>query len=264
VGPALYAVSEGRFIPSDLTVGPWSDQAQHGGPVAALLARTIESVPSDVPVQTVRLTIELMRPIPLTPLTTAASVLRPGKRVQLTEATLMADGAELAKARALRIRTTPVTGPEQAANPASPPLPDTSSDPDSEAGVSRTAFAAAVDLRFVKGSWDSVGPATVWSRLLVPVVEGEEPSALQRVAAVADFGNGISRVLDFNTHIFINPDLTVSLSRLPEGEWIGFDMVSRVSGHGYGQAESLIFDSQGPIGRSVQSLFVDRRTDAPI
>jgi hypothetical protein len=264
VGPALYTVSDGRFIPSDLTVGPWSDQAQHGGPVAALLARTIESVPSDVPVQTVRLTIELMRPIPLAPLTTAASVLRPGKRVQLTEATLTADGAELARARALRIRTTPVTVPEQVANPASPPLPDTSSDPDSEAGVRRTAFAAAVDLRFVKGSWDSVGPATVWSRLLVPVVEGEEPSPLQRVAAVADFGNGISRVLDFNTHIFINPDLTVSLSRLPEGEWIGFDMVSRVSGHGYGQAESLIFDSQGPIGRSIQSLFVDRRTDAPI
>jgi hypothetical protein len=264
VGPALYTVSKGRFIPSDLTGGPWSDQAQHGGPVAALLARSVESVPSDVPVQTVRLTIELMRPIPLAPLTTAATVLRPGKKVQLIEASLMANGAELARARALRIRSNPVAVPEQVANPPSPPLPDTSSDVETEAGVRRTAFAAAVDLRFVKGSWDSVGPATVWSRLLVPVVEDEEASPLQRVAAVADFGNGISRVLDFNTHIFINPDLTVSLSRLPEGEWIGFETVSRVSGHGYGHAESLIFDGLGPIGRSVQSLFVDRRADAPI
>ncbi len=264
MGPALYTVSEGRFIPSDLTVGPWSDQAQHGGPVAALLARTIESVPSDIPVQTVRLTIELMRPIPLAPLTTAATVMRPGKKVQLIEATLMADGAELARARALRIRSTPIAVPEQVANPASPPLPDTPADLDRAAGVRRTAFAAAVDLLFVKGSWDSIGPATVWSKLVVPVVDGEEPSPLQRVAAVADFGNGISRVLDFNTHIFINPDLTVSLSRLPDGEWIGFDTVSRVSDQGYGQAESLIFDGHGPMGRAVQSLFVDRRAGPPI
>ncbi len=155
--------------------------------------------------------------------------------------------------------------PEQVANPPSPPLPDASTEAqDSEAGVRRTAFAAAVDLRFVKGSWDSVGPATLWSRLVVPVVEGEEPSALQRVAAVADFGNGISRVLDFNTHIFINPDLTVSLSRLPQGEWVGLDTVSRVSEDGYGQAESLIFDGHGPIGRAVQSLFIDRRADVSI
>jgi Thioesterase-like superfamily len=262
VGRALYTVSEGHLIPGDLTVGPWSNQAQHGGPVAALLARTVESVPSDVPVQTVRLTIELMRPVPLTPLTSASTVLRPGKKVQLIEASLMANGTEVVRARALRIRSTHLTVPAQVANPASPPVPDTALDGlEREAGVRRTAFAEAVDLRFVRGSWDSVGPATVWSRLVVPVVEGEEPTPLQRVAAVADFGNGISRVVDFNTHIFINPDLTVSLSRLPDGEWIGFDMVSRVSDHGYGQAESLIFDAHGPIGRAVQSLFIDRRGD---
>ena len=53
--------------------------------------------------------------------------------------------------------------------------------------------------------------------------------------------------------MFINPDLTVALSRMPDGEWIGFDMVSRLSGDGFGQAESLIFDSGGPVGRAVQS-----------
>ncbi len=265
MGPALYTVAEDRFLPSELTVGPWSDQAQHGGPVAALLARAVEGVQSPVPVQTVRLTIELTRPVPLVPLTTVATVLRQGKKVQLIDASLLAGGDEVARARGLRIRSTPIPVPEQVANPASPPLPDASSDfDDTEAGVRRTAFAAAVDLRFVKGSWDSVGPATVWSRLVVPVVEGEEPSPLQSVAALADFGNGISRVLDFNTHFFINPDLTVSLSRLPQGQWVGLDMVSRVSGDGYGQAESLIFDGHDPMGRSVQSLFIDRRADAAI
>lgn len=31
-----------RFLPIALTAGPWSADAQHGGPVAALLARAIE------------------------------------------------------------------------------------------------------------------------------------------------------------------------------------------------------------------------------
>jgi hypothetical protein len=87
-----------------------------------------------------------------------------------------------------------------------------------EEGVRRTAFADAVDLRFVKGSWDELGPVTMWTRLKVPVVDEEEPSPMQRTAAAADFGNGVSRVVDFNTHVFINPDLTVALSRVPRGE----------------------------------------------
>jgi hypothetical protein len=91
------------------------------------------------------------------------------------------------------------------------------------------------------------------------VVAGEAPTALQRVAAAADFGNGVSRVLDFETHVFINPDLTVALARLPVGEWIGFDVVSRLSDDGFGQAESLIFDAGGPVGRAVQSLIVEPR-----
>jgi len=265
VGEALYTLEDGNFRPSDLTVGPWSDQAQHGGPVAALLARTVEAVPSEVPVQTVRLTIELIRPVPLVPMTTTATVARPGKKVQLIDASLTAGDQEVARARALRIRSSAIAVPEQVPNPASPPPPNASVDAEeSEAGVRRTAFAGAVDLRFLRGSWESVGPAKVWSRLVVPVVAGERSSPLQQVAALADFGNGISRVLDFSTHIFINPDLTVSLYRLPEGPWIGFDMVSRVSGQGYGQAESLIFDVHGPVGRSVQSLFIEKRADTSI
>lgn len=116
-----------------------------------------------------------------------------------------------------------------------------------------------MDLRFVKGGWDETGPVTMWTRLVVPVVEGRPPSPLQRTAAAADFGNGVSRVLDFTTHTFINPDLTVALAREPEGEWILFDVVSRISSEGFGQAESQIYDTVGPVGRSVQSLLVDER-----
>jgi hypothetical protein len=270
VSDALYVLEDGRFIPGPLTVGPWSPDAQHGGPVAALLARTVESTAPVVPMQVVRLTVELLRPVPISPLVATAVVSRPGKKVQVVDATLEADGTEVARARALRIRSAPVevTG-EPGAQPAE--LPETpapamvppGAGPAMPSPASRTAFVDAVDLRFVKGSWEELGPVTMWSRLLVPVVAGEEPTPIQRTAAAADFGNGVSRVLDFDTHIFINPDLTVALARRPAGEWIGFDVVSRLSSEGYGQAESLIFDEFGPAGRAIQSLLVEVRVPGP-
>jgi hypothetical protein len=208
--------------------------------------------------QMVRLTVELLRPVPMRPLVASATVSRPGRKVQVVEARLAFDGQDVAWARALRIRSQPVDVPEQQPDPPSPGLPPDADGPPRR--PARTPFAEAVDLRFVAGGWEEPGPVVMWTRLTVPVVEGEEPSAMQRTAAAADFGNGVSRILEFDTHVFINPDLTVSLSRVPVGDWIGFDVVSRLSPDGYGQAESLIFDPAGPVGRAVQSLVVEGRT----
>jgi hypothetical protein len=113
-----------------------------------------------------------------------------------------------------------------------------------------------VEHRFVAGSFIEAGPAIDWIRLRVPVVPDEEPSGLQRVAAAADFGNGVSRVTSFEALTFINPDLTIYLERAPEGEWICIDAESRLHGHGIGLAESALYDHRGRIGRSVQSLLV--------
>ncbi|MHB1536704.1 MAG: thioesterase family protein [Acidimicrobiales bacterium] len=253
-----------RFLPSALTAGPWSADAQHGGPVAALLARAIERAdppgPDQPAFQVVRLTVELLRPVPLQPLATWARVRRPGRKVRLVEATLEADGAEVARAAALQIRVAYVAVPEQAGGAPAPPLPPAGDRRASLGGLSGDlAFGRAVEVRFVRGSWEEPGPATVWIRLLHPVVDAEEPSPLQRVAAAADFGNGLSRILPFDTHRFINPDLTISLARPPEGPWIGLDMVTRLSGEGFGHAESLVFDRSGPVGRAVQSLLVETR-----
>jgi hypothetical protein len=225
--------------------------------VAALLARMVERAPTEVPTQVVRLTVELLRPVPIRPLEVRASVTRPGKRVQLVDASIEADGTVVAAARALRIRTKPVDVPPAAPDWVAPPPPDEAVVP--PAGEFRVPYAEAVEIRFLAGGWDVPGPVRMWTRLLVPVVAGEAPSPLQRTAAAADFGNGVSWVVGFDTHVFINPDLTVSLSRPPAGEWIGFDVESRLSGDGYGQAESAIFDAEGPVGRATQSLFVDVR-----
>jgi hypothetical protein len=207
--------------------------------------------------QLVRLTVELLRPVPIRPLSASAAVTRPGQKVQVADATIAVDGAEAARARGIMIRVDQVEVPDQDPHPPSPPLPLDMAQ--TEVRTSWRGFADAVDLRFVKGGWEEPGPVTMWSRLLLRLIAGEEPSAFQRVAAAADFGNGVSRILDFDSHLFINPDLTVALSRVPVGDWIGFDVVSRLSRDGFGQAESLVFDADGPVGRAVQSVLVERR-----
>jgi Thioesterase-like superfamily len=253
---ALYEPRGDHFVASRLTQGPWSADAQHGGPVAALLARVVEAVPAPVPMQVVRLTVELLRPVPIETLHASAKVTRDGRRVQVIDASISVEGNDVALARALRIRATSLELSLPESTPIAVPPDDV---PEVRPATLSVPYAEAVELRFIEGSWDVPGPVRMWTRLKVPVVSGEAVTPLQRTAAAADFGNGVSSVLDFASHVFINPDLTVSLARSPVGEWIGFDVVSRISSEGYGQAEASIFDPTGWVGRSSQSLFVDER-----
>ena len=82
---------------------------------------------------------------------------------------------------------------------------------------------------------------------------------MQRAAAAADFGNGVSWVLPFDDWIFLNPDLTLHLAREPHGEWIGLDALTLPSDQGMAMAESGVFDEQGRVGRAAQSLLLQRR-----
>jgi hypothetical protein len=260
-----------RWTPTELARGPWDPRACHGGPVSALLARAIEQAEPDSPVdwQIARLTIELTRPVPVgTPLVMSSEIERGGRKVSLVAVRLHDGDTEVARARALRIRTQPMSLPDEVTQP----LPDPPGAPDD--GVSQRVTWAAdtpqrafhtdgCEHRFTDGTWDEPGPVGVWIRLRVPVVPGETPSGVQRAAAAADFGNGVSGGLPFDRFTFINPDLTVHLLRTPVGEWIGMRSASfygtETDSSGAGFAESALYDRAGRLGRSVQSLLVDQR-----
>lgn len=259
-----------RWTPTELARGPWDPRACHGGPVSALLARAVEHATPASPVdwQVARLSIELTRPVPVgTPLTLTTEVERDGRKVSLVAARLVSGDTEVARARCLRIRAKHLELPTDVAQP----LPDPPGSPDD--GVAQRATWAvddqvafhkdACEHRFTEGAWDVPGPVGVWIRLLVPVVPGEPPSGVQRAAAAADFGNGVSGGLPFDRFTYINPDLTVHLLRPPVGEWIGMrsDSVygTATASSGAGFAESALFDADGRLGRSVQSLILDER-----
>ena len=73
----------------------------------------------------------------------------------------------------------------------------------------------------------------------------------------------VSSVLSWQQFMFINTDLTVYLHRQPEGEWICLDASTDVDRHGVGVAHSRLYDERGPIGRSLQGLFIDRLRVTP-
>ena len=119
-----------------------------------------------------------------------------------------------------------------------------------------------IELRFVRGSIGEPGAAAAWLRFAAPLLDGEDPSPLQRAAAAADFGNGVSASLDWSSYVFINADLTIHLARPPRGEWVGLDSHTVVEADGVGLAESVLHDADGPIGHAAQSLLVGPRRAA--
>jgi hypothetical protein len=248
----------GVYMPTEHTRGPWDPHAQHGGPPSALLAHCIERVEAPLPMEIARITVELMRPVPVErPLRVRTRVVRPGRKVQVVEAMLLAGDVEVCQAQALRIRREEVdlrTGGTEVV--AQPPPPETGR---LQPGVGgELAFGVSgVELRFVRGVFLELGPATVWIRLQHPVVLGEEPSGVERACAAADFGNGVSSIYEWGRTVFINPDLTVHLGRTPVGEWICLEAVTHPGTHGRAMAESRLFDRDGWVGHSLQSLLIE-------
>lgn len=259
----IFRSREGRFEPTEQARGPWDRAALHGGAPAALIASAFERHEPASGLRIARLGFELLRPIPFAPLQLEVRTVRAGRRVQELSAELHAGEQLICRAGALRVAEVPGALPELPAGAvASGPMPPPETgEPvtfalDDADGVS---FAAsAMEMRWLDGP-RRPGPSRVWMRLRHPLVDGEQTSSLARLAATADFGNGVSASLPFDRYVFINADLSIHLHRAPRGEWIGLDARTLLHEGGTALAESVLHDLDGPVGRSFQVLVVTPR-----
>jgi Thioesterase-like superfamily len=251
-------VGDGHYLPTEAALSPWSDQALHGGPPTMLMAREIERVPADQPMFITRLTVELMRPVGRTPLAVRSRLVRPGRKVQIVEASLWNGEQEVARATALRLRRAVVEVPNDKEPPPHGP-PESVKEWTGGYRSGRAYHLLGVEGRAELNPGGAFGPRWAWFRLKLPLVPGEEPSGLLRICAAADFPNGISNVVDPRVVSYLNPDLTIYVQRLPIDEWVMVDARTWLDGEGTGLAEGALYDRHGRIGRSLQSLLVEPR-----
>lgn len=250
----------GQYVATELTRGPWDPGAQHAGPPSALLGREIERLEGSEAFRVGRVVFEILRQVPIGPVRVETRVLRPGRKVRLVEASLMVEASEVMRATAWQLRRTELDLPAEAtAEDPAPRGPEEGWTPEFFPTGQEIGYQTGMEWKAVAGAFLELGPATVWLRMRQPLVVGEEPTPLQRALIAADVGNGISGVLDYRHFVFINVDLTVHFERMPVGEWVCVDAVTRPKPSGIGTAESVLSDQGGRIGRAAQSLLIAQR-----
>ncbi len=255
-GSFFEPLGDGRYRSTEHTVGPWDPGAQHGGPPAALLARAIEAESPSWPATVVRVTVEILSAVPVADLTVHSRVVRPGRSVELVEAELEADGRPVVRAQAWRIRAAELDLPRH------PQIAEDVPAFPAQAVAwpgGRSGYLEAMEWRPAGGRPGEPGPATIWGRMRYPLLPDEEPTGLQRVLIIADSGNGVSNVLPWTDWLFINPELTVHVAAVPEGEWICLDAHTRVDPRGFGLAASRLYDRERLVARGAQALYVAHR-----
>ncbi|MBK1782931.1 thioesterase family protein [Prauserella cavernicola] len=253
-------LGDGRYLATEHTAGPWSKDSQHFGPPSALLVRELESIPAEREFLLGRVTVEILGPAPLTELTVRARRERPGRSVELLSAELAHGDRVVARASGWRIATSDTA--EVAAGAAEPLTPPDDCPRAPWPEDWNDGYLNAMDWREIRGRVVEPGPTAVWARQRVALVDGEKPSPLQRLFAVADSGNGASNLLDMREWLFINSELTVHIHREPEGEWIGLDAATVLGPRGVGTATSALHDENGQVATGAQALLVRARPDS--
>ncbi len=242
------------FVSTPATAGPWSSQAQHGGPPAALLGRALEGIEEGAPRAIGRFTMDLLGPVPVAPVTVTTSVLRQGRTVSLRQAELSDEsGRVVARAQGWAFPSVS-DGPSGSDVPLEHgPADGHHEDPPA---AWHRGYLDSVEWNWIEGAVTRPGPAVVWMRPLVALVPGEEMTPLQRLLTCVDSASGASAALDTATWNFLNTELTVHVVRPPEGEWVCLKARTTLGGGSVGVAASEVYDERGLVARSAQALLV--------
>lgn len=247
------------FQPTAYTRGPWDEHACHAGPPTGLLARAMERLLPDF--RLTRLTVNLQRPIPFAGFTVEAQIVRQGRTVSMTEASLVdATGRTVITAAGLHLRPAdPVDLPTCSRNMGDPETAREGPFPISGTLHGKPAFNGdGVEVRYPIGQDARPGPTCAWMKT-VPLLPDEIASPFQRMCPLADCGNAFARNAEPQEVTFMNADLTLVLHRDPVGEWLGTDSVSYWESNGIGLADALLFDARGVVGRALQTLVLRKR-----
>jgi hypothetical protein len=245
-----------RFSPSTRVTGAWRDDEQHVSPLAGLITHAIETHRARrqaPPMALSRISFDILGQISLTDFDLTVQTVRPGRTIELVEATVTIDGRAVVRARAWLMAegdTSAVTGGQPDRLPAPQDLPRW------EMGSvwPQGGFNDTLDVRTVAAP--EPGRTSAWICTGTELVEGEQVSPLAAFVALVDTANGIAVRQDPGKWMFPNLDLTIHLHRNPEGTWTGLDTSVVFGSSGQGLTSTVLHDERGPVGRAEQILIV--------
>lgn len=249
--PSYYRpLAPGCYQPTLHAQGAWSAKEQHMGPVSGLLAHALEEHEPRPDLQLCRITYEILGMIAAEPTTVEVRTTRPGRTIELLEATASVAGRTVVRATAWRLSrqdTSAVAGG----------LPEAMPGPDGLPAWEGTAvwsggYIRSLDARQAPGA--GPGRARTWLRTEKSVIEGVESSPLARFVTLIDTANGVATRVRPGEWLFPNTDLAIHLFRTPEPGWTGLDTTVAFGESGVGLTSSVLHDLRGPVGRAEQIL----------
>jgi len=233
--------------------GAWNDHEQHMSPVGGLITHELTLHEPRDDMQIARINFEILGLIPAEETHISVSTIRPGRTIELLEATLTIGGRVIIRARAWRLcrqDTSEVAAVELPGMPASPDA-CTAYNPSEEWPG---AFLASLRMNAAPGGRS--GRRSVWVQSTKTLIEGVDVDPLASYVMLIDTANGIATRVRPHTMMFPNVELSVHLFRQPEPCWVGLDTGVTFGDTGIGLTSTTLNDVHGPVGRAEQCLTV--------
>jgi hypothetical protein len=265
----VYEADGDVYAPTEWAGSPWSARHQHGGPVNALFAKAAEDAASEAGLRVVRLTVDLFRPVPRTPLALLRHTVRRGRRIVNLALELRRPGGDEPISRASAVLLRPSDLARSWSHTPTPPLQLERAEPvEFLPKFIREQAPPGFHWSFeVRMGADEHG-AAAWITTPLDLLRGQPMTPLQRCAAVADLTFGLSgrsllrqRIVDLDAWRvpMINTDTTIYWERPPVGAWFGFRHALLTDHEGIGLAEVDLADEAGRLGRSLQAMLANAR-----
>jgi Thioesterase-like superfamily len=237
------------LVPQTVAQGPWGATVS-GHILGGLLGWAVEGAHSDADLQPARLTVDLLRPTFMEPVRIQTTVRREGKRIAVIDAAILQRGVVASRASAVFLRRGEhPEGAVWSAPITMPPLPDDTDVPETEMPFELWAYGSGNGtLGGTSIEWEQDHtPKFAWIREIRPLIDADEMTPFTRAALAGDVTSALTHWGTGGLR-YINADFTITLSRLPDGEYIGLAAHSHHGAAGVASGAVTLCDRHGPIG----------------
>ncbi|MFC9360862.1 acyl-CoA thioesterase domain-containing protein [Rhodococcus sp. NPDC057014] len=255
-----YFAREGSgYEPMAAAVSGWSADMVAGPAALGLLAHVLDGRYGDDKFFPARLTADLFRPVRMCRTDVRSRIIRWGNRIRLVESELIQSGESVARATVVSYRRSANATGDHWVDPRVPQPPSPAEHPGERLIGTSGENAEWGPLPQGGPAWRTSDRKRIWTTEW-SVIEGEATTPFVRAAMVADLTNLVTN-MGTDGIGYINGDVTLALTRLPEGSELGLEADSHRACNGVAVGSATMFDRRGSLGIcTVSAIENGRRT----